>query len=490
MKYEHRPHDILAQDWMMAHRRGGLFLEPGLGKTGDTLTAIERKIDTCQTMNWLVTAPNQVARGVWRQEAAKWDHTRHLSTRLITAEDFGFSGIKLRKNKDGTIEPDRILNVAKPREARKRILGTHADITVVPHHLFPWLVRLIGRDRWTWDGVVIDENFKAQSSWWRAACHLLPTGCEMHQLTGTPTPNGLDQLWVQQFLVDEGKRLGDTEGEFQRVWCEPVRMGLNGKGRLTVFQWKIRDHLVPLLHRIIAENFLSMKAEDWLKLPERLFVAHRIEIPMKDYDDLKRDLVLRSIDAEGHVIAANAAVLSGKLLQAANGRIYTETKDNRYVHEEKLQWLEELADNNGNILVAYWFKEDLERIKKRFGKKVLELRTPEDQDAWNRGSVKLGLVQPAGGGKGLNLQDGGSVAAWYGPIHDLEVWQQFNKRLHRPGQQADRVVIHTCLAKDTIDEFVYDFVLPGKCGLQDALMMALGPSAARAADDFWLPELA
>ena len=489
MRYQHRPHDILAQEWLEAHPRGGLFLEPGLGKTGDTLTTIERKIDRGQTMRWLITAPNQVANGVWRQEVVKWDHTRHLTTRLITAEHFGFKGIKERKQIDGTTDLERLLHVASPRDARKRILGAFADITVVPHHLFPWLVKLIGKERWVWDGVVIDENFKSQSSWWRAARHLLATGCELHQLTGTPSPNGLTQLWPQQYLVDEGASLEDTEGEFQRLWCVPQTQGRNHKGQHKVFTWKVRDERIPDLQKIIARNFLSMRTEDWLALPERIMVAHRIDIPRQDYDQLEASLVLRMRDNEGHVIAANKAVLAGKLLQAANGRVYTEKGENRLVHEEKLWWLDQLVQSNGNILLAYWFKEDLQLIKRWFGSKVRDLRTPEDQDAWNRGTVKIGAVNPAGGGKGLNLQDGGSVAAWYGPIHDLELWQQFNKRLHRPGQKGARVVIHTCLAKDTVDEIIYDLVLPGKCSLQDALMMALSP-AARTHEGLWLPELA
>jgi SNF2 family DNA or RNA helicase len=390
-----------------------------------------------------VIAPKKVARFTWDAEVEKWEHTQNL----------------------------RLSKVIGTEKQRINALNTAADIYTINRENVVWLVEYYGKD-WPFDMVVIDESssFKShQSRRFKELRKVRPLIRRIVELTGTPAPNSYMDLWAQIYLLDRGQRLGKTITAYRERYFEPDKR--NGH---VVFSWKLKEGAKESIHKAIEDICVSMKAEDWLDLPER--IDNIIEVHMDDkskalYKQMERDLLLPYTD--GDVVANQAADLSNKLLQMANGAVYDENKAVRVVHDEKLDALEEIieAANGKPILVFYWYKHDFERLKKRFPY-ARTLDTEEDMKAWNRGEITLLLGHPASMGHGLNLQYGGNLIVWFGLTWSLELYEQANARLVGARQVFESAIVHHLVTKGTMDERVI-VALQNKAVGQDALMAAV-----------------
>lgn len=421
-----------------------LFLDMGLGKTVSTLTAAAELLHNYfDTAKVLVIAPLRVARDTWSRETYKWAHTRYL---------------KIAKAL-GSVS-DRI-----------QVLNTIADIYVINRENVEWLVEYYGK-KWPFDMVVIDESssFKSsKSKRFRALRKVRPLIKRIVELTGTPRPNGLMDLWAQMYLLDRGERLGKTITSYREKYFEPDK-----RNRTTIYSWKPKPGAEQEIYAKISDICVSMRAEDWLEMPERIDNTIHVNLPAEakaKYKQLERDLLLPT--AGGDIVANTAAVLSNKLLQMANGAVYDENGRVKVIHDAKLATMDELIDvaNGESILVLYWFQHDLERLKAHHPKaRVLD--TPQDIEDWNAGRIPVMLAQPASIGHGLNLQDGGHIIIWFGLTWSLELYQQANARLLRQGQSHSSVIIHHLVAVGTMDESVMK-VLEGKAVGQDAMMEAV-----------------
>lgn len=418
----------------------------GMGKTVSTLTAIDNLIFLGEVNKVLVIAPLRVAEDTWSTEVDKWDHLKH---------------IKISK----------ILGTKKQRE---EALMKDADIYVTNRENIDWLVSECF-DSWIWDMVVVDElsSFKSsKAKRFRALKKVRPYFKRIVGLTGTPAPNSLIDLWPQVYLLDGGLRLGKTITGFKDRYFNPGRR--NG---YVVYNWELKEGSEAAIQNKISDICISMKADDYLDLPER--IDNRVEInlskkSMEIYKKLEKDLVIEL--GEEDITAANAAVLTNKLLQMANGAIYSETKEVVKIHDEKIERLEEIIDvSNGKpVLVFYNFKHDYNRITEMLTKKKIShqtLNTSDDIKKWNGGKIQVALLHPASAGHGLNLQYGGNIIVWFGLTWSLELYQQANARLHRQGQ-TETVVIHHLVAKGTVDEDVMN-ALANKEINQDMLLEAV-----------------
>lgn len=428
------------------HKASGLFLDMGMGKTVSTLTAIDNLIFLGEVNKVLVIAPLRVAEDTWSTEVDKWDHLKH---------------IKISK----------ILGTKKQRE---EALNKDADIYVTNRENVDWLVNECF-DSWIWDMVVIDElsSFKSSKAIrFRALKKVRPYFKRIVGLTGTPAPNSLIDLWPQIYLLDGGQRLGKTITGFKDRYFNPGRR--NG---YVVYNWDLKEGAEGAIQNKISDICISMKADDYLDLPERIDNKVEISLSKKSmgiYKKLEKDLIIE-LDEED-ITAANAAVLTNKLLQMANGAIYSESKEVVNIHDEKLEKLEEIIDtsNGKSVLVFYNFKHDYNRISEMLTKKKIKhqtLNTSEDIKNWNDGKIQVALLHPASAGHGLNLQYGGNIIVWFGLTWSLELYQQANARLHRQGQ-TETVVIHHLVAKGTIDEDVMN-ALTNKEINQDMLLEAV-----------------
>ena len=442
-KIKYNPHNYQAYstDFIINHKAAGLFLEQGLGKTVITLTAIWILLyDYFDATKVLVIAPLRVARDTWSRECEKWEHLRGLS----------------------------ISKVLGSERERKMALYQKADIYVINRENVEWLIK--NKD-WDFDTVIIDElsSFKSPSSKrFRALKKVRHKIKRIVGLTGTPAPNGLLDIWSQIYLLDGGERLGRTYSGYRSRYFHPQKY-ING-GIPTDYQ--INEDAEEKIYEKISDICISMKALEYLKMPECIFNKVPIELDekeMKLYRQLERDLLLPLDDSE--VDAANAAVLSNKLLQMAGGAVYDEFGDVKTIHDKKLDALEDLieAANGKPVLVYYGFKHERDRIKNRFD--VGEINTSEDIAKWNRGEMQIALCHPASTGHGLNLQDGGCTIIWFSMTWSLELYQQANARLWRQGQKQT-VVIHHIIAKNTIDERVM-IALENKDTSQAALIEAV-----------------
>lgn len=398
--------------------------------------------DSFEAEKVLVIAPLRVAEDTWSRESSKWAHTKHLSI-------------------------SKILGTKKQREAA---LQVEADIYVINRENVEWLVTATGQN-WPFDTVVIDElsSFKSsKSKRFRALRRVRPMMKRVIGLTGTPAPNGLLDLWAQVYLLDQGERLGKTiTGYRERYFTAGARSGH------VVYEWKEKKESEEKIYAAIDDIVVSMKAEDWLSLPEmidRIVPVRMGEKVRSQYQQLERDLLL-SID-EADIVANTAAVLSNKLLQLANGAAYDEDRGVHVLHDGKLDALEDVieAANGKPVLVAYAFKHDLARIKKRFPN-ARTLNSSSDIAEWNEGKIELMAVHPKSAGHGLNLQDGGHHVVWFGLTWSLEEYQQFIARLHRQGQQQS-VIVHHIITEGTIDEDVMA-AIERKAAGQDALIEAV-----------------
>lgn len=422
----------------------GLFLDMGLGKTVATLTAIAELLYDCfEVCRVLVIAPLRVADVVWPEEAAKWDHLRHL----------------------------RISKVLGTEKQRRAALATPADIYVINRENVEWLVNAYGK-YWPFDMVVVDElsSFKSSKARrFRALRKVRPMVQRIVGLTGTPAPNGLIDLWAPLYLLDQGERLGKTVTGYRSRYFDPGRRD----ARHIVYSWVPKEGADKSIHRKLSDICVSMTAEDWLDLPERINNIVTVRLPAdarEKYGQLERDLLLPF--AEGDIVADAAAALSNKLLQMANGAVYDEFGGVQEIHDAKLQVLEDVieAANGKPVLVFYAYRHDLARLKKHFPA-VRCLETAEDIREWNRGGIPLLLAHPASAGPGLNLQAGGHIIVWFGLTWSLELYQQANARLDRQGQE-NGVIVHHLVAEDTIDDRVMK-ALEGKTAGQTALMDAV-----------------
>lgn len=441
MKYNPHNYQAYSTDFIINHKAAGLFLEQGLGKTVITLTAIWILLyDYFDATKVLVIAPLRVARDTWSRECEKWEHLRGLS----------------------------ISKVLGSERERKMALYQKADIYVINRENVEWLIK---NKEWDFDTVIIDElsSFKSPSSKrFRALKKVRHKIKRIVGLTGTPAPNGLLDIWSQIYLLDGGERLGRTYSGYRSRYFHPQKY-VNG-GIPTDYQ--INEDAEEKIYEKISDICISMKALEYLKMPECIFNKVPIELDekeMKLYRQLERDLLLPLDDSE--VDAVNAAVLSNKLLQMAGGAVYDEFGDVKTIHDKKLDALEDLieAANGKPVLVYYGFKHERDRIKNRFD--VGEINTSEDIAKWNRGEMQIALCHPASTGHGLNLQDGGCTIIWFSMTWSLELYQQANARLWRQGQKQT-VVIHHIIAKNTIDERVM-VALENKDTSQAALIEAV-----------------
>ena len=422
--------------------RVGLFLDMGLGKTVITLTAVKDLIEDFAVTRVLVIAPKRVAEDTWTRESAKWDHLRDL----------------------------RISPVLGSPAQRAAALRAEADVYVIGRDNVQWLVEHLGR-YWPFDMVVIDElsSFKnPQAKRFRALRKVMPRVDRVVGLTGTPSPNGLMDLWAEVYLLDQGERLERTIGAYRELYFRPGAS--NGH---VVYQWLPRKGAAKTIEDKLSDLCVSMSAADYLQLPER--IDNVIPIRLQDaeiskYRELEREQVL-SLGDDQTVVALNAAAVMNKLLQMANGCVYTEDGAYAVIHERKLGALAEIIDTTEEpVLVFYSFRHDLEAIKTEIPE-ARELNGPEDIAAWNRGEIRVLLAHPASVGYGLNLQDGGRVIVWYGLTWSLELYQQANARLYRQGQEKP-VIIHHLVAEGTVDEQVMR-ALQAKDTSQAALLAAL-----------------
>lgn len=365
-----------------------------------------------------------------------------------------------------------MVRVLGSQAQRIRALETDADIYCINRENIPWLVKYYGAD-WPFDGVVLDElsSFKSPSSKrFKAMRKVRPLIKHIVGLTGTPSPNGLIDLWAQIYLLDQGKRLGRTLTEYRNRYFNPGRR--NG---YVVYDWVPKDGAEDEIYRRISDICISMKACDYLKLPERVDVVRAVKLndeAQAVYTEVEKEAVLE-LGPNEIVDAGTAAVVSGKLLQIANGAVYDEDGKTHIIHESKLDTLEDVIESvNGRpVLVFYAYQHDLERIMQRFPQ-ARKLEGSAEIDAWNRGEIPILLAHPAGAGHGLNLQAGGNHIVWFGLTWSLELYQQANARIYRQGVKGERVTITHLVAEGTIDEDVMK-VLDGKATRQDALLEAV-----------------
>lgn len=429
-------------DYIKNNKISAIFLDCGLGKTVTTLTAIkDLMFDDFVVKKVLIIAPLRVTQSTWPSEIEKWDHLKDLSYSVV---------------------------LGTPKQ-RKEALWKKADLYLINRENLDWLITKSGFD-FDFDMVVIDElsSFKNYNA--KRFMSFIQVRHKVERivgLTGTPSSNGLMDLFAEFKVLDMGERLEYYISRYRDKYFLPDKR--NG---LQIYSWKPRENAEQEIYDKISDITISMKSVDFLDMPE--LVINEVPVSLgtaekQKYDKFKADLVLQLKDAD--IDAANAAVLSNKLLQMANGAIYDEFNDSHHIHDQKLDTLEDLIEgaNGKPILIAYWFQHDLERINERF--KVRQIKTATDIEEWNEGNIPVAVIHPASAGHGLNLQSGGSTIVWFGLTWSLELYQQTNARLWRQGQN-ETVVIHHIIAKDTIDEDVMR-ALKLKEKTQDSLIDAV-----------------
>lgn len=423
MNFSPHNYQAYAIDYIETHPIAAVLLDMGLGKTVISLTAIaDLLFDSFEAHRILVVAPLRVARDTWPAEIAKWEHLQHLTYAVC---------------------------VGTPKERRAALLSG-ADITIINRENLGWLIDSSGFD-FNYDMVVIDElsSFKNhKSKRFQSLMKVRPKVKRIIGLTGTPSSNGLMDLWAEFKLLDFGERLGRFITHYRNNYFIPDKR--NGE---IIYSYKPMPYAEDAIYRRISDITISMKSTDHLQMPELItsqYEVHLSEEETQRYEELKADFILEL--PEGEITAANAASLTGKLSQLANGAIYDDDGNIIEFHDRKLDALEDLieAANGKPLLVAYWFKHDLQRIKKRFN--VREIKSSKDITDWNNGDIPVAVIHPASAGHGLNLQAGGSTLIWFGLTWSLELYQQTNARLWRQGQTSGTVVIEHIITKGTIDE--------------------------------------
>lgn len=448
------PHQQAGVDWIVDHPACALFWGMGCGKTITTLTALDRLLyDHLEDGPVLIIAPKRVAENTWSAEVDKWPHLQHL----------------------------RVSQVMGSKAARLAALNTPADLYVINRENVVWLVETCGK-QWPFPIVVIDElsSFKsAQAKRFKALRRVRGHIRRIIGLTGTPRPNGLGDLWPEMFLLDQGERLGRTLGAFRREYLVPYKM--NGP---VVYSYLPRPGAEDEVYKKLSDICMSVNKDDVLTLPGQVYETVELESPpalLKKYKAFERDQVLECLDESGEIIAGNAAALTNKLLQFANGAIYDQDGGVHELHAIKLEALDEMIEAAGgeSVLVLYAYKHDRDRIMSRIP--CRELNTPDDIEAWNRGDIPVAIAHPASIGHGLNLQDGGHIIIWFGLTWSLELYQQANERLNRPGQKHVCKVYHLVL-KGTHDARVLDALAhkdKGQAAALEALRLEVTKGAKR-----------
>ena len=407
------------------------ILDMGLGKTACTLTAInELLFERFEINKVLVIAPLRVARKTWTDEIEKWDHLKNL----------------------------RASKVLGTEEQRIQGLQAEADIYLINRENVQWLIDYsITRKKWPFDVIVIDESssFKNnQSKRFKSLRKVAALADRVIELTGTPSPNGLMDLWSQIYLLDQGERLCKTITAYRDRYFVPGR-----RNRTVVYEYIPKPRAEEAIYAAIADVAISLKAVDYIKMPRRIDNVVKVQLPDEaraKYDELERESILE-LDSKAVVTAGSQAAVTNKLLQMANGAVYGENGAVLHIHDEKLDALEEILEDNAGkpIMVLYSYKHDYQRLMERFAKyKPRTLATDQDQDDWNAGRIQLLLAQPASMAHGLNLQVGGHIIVWFGLTWDLELYLQANARLERQGQPNDTVVINHIVVEDSVDEDV------------------------------------
>ena len=442
MRYVAHNYQNYAKDFILAHKVSALFLDCGLGKTITTLTAInELMYDSFEISKVLIIAPLRVAQSTWKEEIEKWDHLNLLRYSIAVGDE----------------------------KERLKALKQTSDIYIINRENVDWLVTKSGID-FNFNMLIIDElsSFKSHTSKrFKSLLKIRPYFERVVGLTGTPSSNGLMDLWAEFRILDLGERLGRYITHYRNEYFLPDKR--NGA---VIFSYKPQPNAEERIYRRLADITISMKSTEYLKMPELILNELEINLDEEDqmkYKKFKKEMVMTIQEKE--IDAINAASLSNKLIQLANGSIYDADKKFYEIHNKKLDKLEEIIESaNGKpVLVAYWFKADKERIEKRF--KVREIKTADDIKQWNKGMIDLALIHPASAGHGLNLQSGGSTLVWFSLTWSLELYQQTNARLYRQGQK-DTVVIHHLIIKNTIDEDIMKS-LKRKDKTQEALMKAV-----------------
>ena len=442
MKYKPHEYQSYATEFILSHPISAVFLEMGLGKSVITLSAIfDLCLDSFLVCKVLVIAPLRVARDTWPAEINKWDHLKGLSYSVAV----------------GT-EKERI-------DALKK----QSTLYIINRENVDWLVHKSGIP-FHFDMVVIDElsSFKSYGAKrFKSLLKVRPSVKRIVGLTGTPSSNGLMDLWAEFRILDLGQRLGRYISHYRNTYFKPDK-----RNAQIIFSYKPLPGAEEEIYKQISDITISMKSTDYLTMPE--FVSNQVFVTLSDkewkvYSDFKEDMVANLGDEE--IDAVNAAVLSGKLLQMANGAVYDSENKAHVIHDKKLDALEDLIEgaNGKPVLVAYWYKHDLERIKERFP--VRQIQSSKDIVDWNDGKIPIAVIHPASAGHGLNLQSGGSTLIWFGLTWSLEMYQQTNARLYRQGQK-DTVIVHHIITKNTIDEDVL-LALTKKEKTQDALIDAV-----------------
>jgi SNF2 family DNA or RNA helicase len=442
VKYKPHEYQVYATEYILTHPIAAVLLDMGLGKSVITLSAIfDLTLDSFLVRKVLVIAPFRVARDTWPAEIEKWDHLKGLNYTVAV----------------GTVAQ------------RKRALMKRAQVYIINRENIEWLISRSGIS-FDFDMVVIDElsSFKShQAKRFKSLLKVRPKVKRIVGLTGTPSSNGLMDLWAEYRLLDMGQRLGRFIGRYREDYFVPDK-----RNQQVIFSYKPKPGAEEAIYRLISDITISMKGSDYLKLPELVINEVPVKLSekeMKTLDTMKRDFITTVKGEE--ITAANAAALSGKLLQMANGAVYDDQGVVIHIHDRKLDALEDLieAANGKPVLIAYWFKHDLSRIQKRFEVEVLSTR--DSIKRWNDGKIPIAVIHPASAGHGLNLQAGGSTLVWFGLTWSLELYQQTNARLWRQGQN-ETVVIHHLIAKGTIDERVMK-ALNDKNNTQAALIDAV-----------------
>ena len=446
MKFVPHDYQTYAIRFIEQNPVAAVLLEMGLGKTTITLTAIQNLMyDSFDVHKVLVIAPLRVAKNTWSAELEKWEHLKHLTYSVVV----------------GTAEE------------RKAALRRRADIYIINRENIQWLVE---QGRFDFDMAVIDElsSFKNhQTKRFRALMKVRPRLKRIVGLTGTPSSNGLMDLFAEFRLLDMGERLGRFIGQFRNTYFQP-----NKRNGMIVYSYKPLPGAEDAIYEKISDITISMRATDHLKMPELIMSEYTVEMlayEKEKYMALKKEMILELPD--GEVTASNAASLSSKLSQMANGAIYDDNKQSVQIHDRKLDVLEDIIESaNGKpILVAYWFKHDLKRIKERLYKLHIPFSTMDKSDSiqkWNNGELPVALIHPASAGHGLNLQSGGNYLVWFGLTWSLELYQQTNARLYRQGQKSATVVIQHIITKGTIDERILK-ALQDKDEIQTTLLEAV-----------------
>lgn len=442
MIYSPHEYQRYAIDYILAHPIAAVFLDMGLGKTSITLTALEQLLfDRFEAHRVLIIAPLRVARDTWPDELKKWDHLQDLRMSVVVGS----------------------------AEERRAALQRDADLYVINRENVKWLIEESGY-YFDFDTVVIDElsSFKShQAKRFRALMKVRPRMRRVIALTGTPSSNGLMDLWAEFRLLDLGQRLSRYIGDYRARYFTPDKR--NG---LQVFSYRPLPGADQAIYERIGDITISMRSTDHLKMPPLMFNTVRVSMTPAEqdvYDQLRQEMVVTLGDRE--IDAVNAAALTGKLLQMANGAVYDDKGIATHIHDHKLDALEDLVEaaNGKPVLVAYWFKHDLDRIRAHFT--VQEIKSSRDIADWNAGKIPVAVIHPASAGHGLNLQAGGCTLVWFGLTWSLELYQQTNARLWRQGQ-TDTVVIHHIITGGTIDESVIQ-ALRQKEKVQNSLINAV-----------------